>query len=193
MANYRRNFARTDRKGVILELSDYPFSIGKIQINFVSYDTNTFKTKFQIPIYMDFTEFLSFREAIRNGSVLRKLQNSTNSYEKGFTLMAGDGALKAQNKSYPFKVPQGKAVSRQFAVQKSTSNDYCLIASYSLAREDSKGLIVPEGKPLNYIMVPIAHNDLMGFLEMGKIRIEAFENMKMLNFKDSFTFDNFTF
>ena len=50
MANYRHKFARTDRKGVILELSDYPFSIGKIQINFVSYDTNTYKTKFQIPI-----------------------------------------------------------------------------------------------------------------------------------------------
>lgn len=192
---YIHNFAREDSKGAFVELSDFSFEIGKILINFVKYDENTHKTEFTIPIYLDFKEYFALVEEVRSGRIYHRIseeKSKGNMYANVNQILSGDSAEKAKMKKYPFEVPNGKAVSKSFSFSVSKKSGYLLKASLGLGREDEKGLIIPDGKIINYIQIPINHKELYGFLRYGEIRIMAYENMKMMHFKDEFDLSNWT-
>lgn len=192
---YIHNFAREDSKGSFVELSDYSFDIGKILINFVKYDEKTHKQEFNIPIYLDFKEFFGIFEAVKSGRIYKKIQSEIkrgNNFVNVNQILSGDSIEKAKTKKYPFNVPNGKAVSKSFQFSASTKSDYLMKASYAIGREEENGLIVPEGKIINYIQIPMNHQTLIGFLTYGYVRIQSYETMKMINFKDEFNLKNWT-
>lgn len=192
---YIHNFAREDSKGSFVELSDYPFDIGKILINFVKYNDETHKQEFNIPIYLDFKDFFGIIESVKSGRVYKRIHEEIkkgNTFANVNQFLSGDSSEKAKTRKYPFSVPEGKAVSKSFQFSPSKKSDYLIKACYSIGREEENGLIVPDGKVINYIQIPMSHQTLVGFLTYGYVRIQAYENMKMLNFKDEFNMKNWT-
>ena len=68
--NYRQ-IIRIDGKNVFVEAMNSAFKIGKIQLNFCSYDAKSNKMTANIPIYLSFEEFFSLKQDVVSGRLAK--------------------------------------------------------------------------------------------------------------------------
>lgn len=190
--------ARFDGQGVFLEILNTAFTIGKVQMNFCTYDTKTHKQTNKLEIYLDMGKALALAEMIVNTELDRKIKEmkdskKANAYTSYFTDMGGinlhpNGKLnkvKYDKLAEQFNwLKEDKDLSRQFKLQESTKYKYMLRAEYSLGHVDDKGLIVPEGKPLTYVQVPITEDDAYILAINIKMHIQAYWNQYYGKFGD---------
>lgn len=189
---YKHNFVRVDGKNAFIELSDYPLSIGKMLLRFCHYNPNNDnKQDNKIDIYLDILDFLGLCNLVESNYLLKKADffkknNKINDslYEK----LSGSTRERAQQLSLPFQLPEGKCVSKTFKIIPSTKYCYNLMASYRLGVEADNGLIIPEGRTLSYIQVPMEHVTLAGLMAYGKLRITAYETVRIGTFKNEYRF-----
>lgn len=189
---YKHNFARMDARGAFVELSDYSLSIGKMLFRFVKYNQQTNKQEYKIDIYMDVQEYLGLCNLVESMYLMKKAdfyknkgQINDSLYEK----LSGYTPDKVQGLQVPFQIPQGKGLSKTFKIIPSTKYCYNLMALYRLGNANATGLIIPEGKTLSYIQIPMSHEDLAGLLMYGKIRIEAYETVKLRKYAGEYVFN----
>lgn len=189
---------RFDGQNVFLEVLNSAFTIGKLQMNFCSYDDKTHKQTNKLEIYLDLGKALSFSQMILNGAIDRniaelKANKKAFAYQSYFTDMGGvnlhsNGILNKQrfeklSKQFDW-LKEDKDLSRQFKLQESTKYKYMLRAEYSLGHVDDKGLIVPEGKPMVYIQIPLSEEDTYNLAKTIEIHINAYWNQYYAKFGD---------
>lgn len=189
---YKHNFARMDARGSFVELSDYSLSIGKMLFRFVKYNQQTNKQEYKIDIYMDVTEYLGLCNLVESMYLMKKSEFYKNKGQINDSLyesLTGYTPDKVQGLQVPFQIPQGKGLSKTFKIVPSTKYCYNLMALYRLGNANATGLIVPEGKTLSYIQIPMSHEDLAGLLIYGKMRIQAYETVKLRKYAGEYVFN----
>lgn len=179
---------RKDGKGVIFEVMDNSFPIGKVVMNFQKYDENApagSKVQSRISIYMDFASFLKMANdfAITGNGPRRMFgeqkaaQQAGQRYYGMQVSMGGTSAagLQKQNRQRA----DGKAEFRSLSIAPSTkANSYALFASSGAGKVSSTGGFVMDGAPDTRIIFPITTSDWAEVLLLTKASIEAYLSYK---------------
>lgn len=181
---------RVDAKDCFLEILNSAFPIGKVQMNFIKYNSNTHKQEQKLEFYFDFNTALYLCNLITSGRLDRTIaaaaQSKTfdgkpvNDFTSYFTEMGGinckDHAKWAKyNEIYPW-LTQGSSVSRQFKIQKSSLYKYMFRLEYGNGTVNEKGLIVPTGKSEVALNVPITEKDAIAMALTIQMEMQAYRN-----------------
>lgn len=188
---YSNQIARFDSKNAFLEVLNSAFSIGKVQINFCSYDEGTKSQTKKLPIYVDVAKMLVLCNNILNGSFQASVAEGkkngkfngldVNDYTSFYVDMGGINEVKVKEKfdeykkAYPW-IQDGKAIARQFKVQTGRNAAWILRAEYGLGISNDKGLIVPNGKAPDYINIPMTEDSLQEFATIIVAHYNAYLN-----------------
>lgn len=81
--------------------------------------------------------------------------------------------LKDIQKLYPW-AEKGKSTSRQFKIQAGKKMPWILRAEYGLGKSSDSGLIVSDGKPLDFIYIPLTSEQLKELAILKKIHYSAY-------------------
>lgn len=170
-----RQIIRIDGKNVFFEVMSDAFEIGKVKINFRSYDNNRPKgDKFtsQVDIYIPLEKMLALCDAILS----YKLYDSAVAKTKNTNSIVD--IWKYQGGSMPeiAKRDDGMALSREVKIQKGIK--FILFASSGAGEVQGTGIIVPKGKRENEIKVPLEYPVLTEVAAITKAHIQAFLNAK---------------
>lgn len=181
---------RVDGKDCFMEMLFSAYGIGKVQINFISYDSSKGnKMTSNIPIYISIPKFLVLCNDILSGKI-----NALGKREKARAQKLAEDEkktvypshiyqdlggvtsfrVKAQKKKYSFEIPDGYAVSRAFLITPGMKADWMLSGQMGLGKESDKGLIVPQGRPKELVRIPMDNDTLKSFALVGKMHLEAY-------------------
>lgn len=203
---YDSQIIRFDSSDSFFEVLNTAFPIGKLQINFVNYDTKTNKQKEKLELYIDLWKAVAFADDILTGRLDSLIVESkkkgfvvdpytgkstkVNGYTSYFTDMGGikfhkNGFDKKRFDDFKTKfdwAEEDKDVSKQLKVQESTKYKYMLRAEYGLGREDENGLIVPDGMAKVYSQVPLTQGNAIEFALAIKMSVNAYLNQYYAKF-----------
>ena len=203
---YDSQIIRFDSSDSFFEVLNSAFPIGKLQINFINYDTTTNKQKEKLELYIDLWKAVAFADDILSGRLDTLIKESkasgflkdpytgksskVNGYTSYFTDMGGIKFHKGgfnEDKFNKFKkdfawAEKDKDVSRQLKVQESTKYKYMLRAEYGLGKEDENGLVVPEGLAKVSSQVPLTQGNAIELALAIKMSVEAYLNQYYAKF-----------
>lgn len=156
---------RKDAKGCFVEVRNDTFHLGKVHLQFVSYDTNRPKGNRytnNISIYVDVPEFLALTQEAASGALHMRMQQYKQSGKKEplYEHLGGTSA-KYLNK-YGKSRPDGKSLSRVVRLTVAAKSDYFLTADSGPGEETQTGLIVPRfgTKPEQHVSVILSYRQL---------------------------------
>ena len=175
---------RMDGKNLFLEILNSSFEIDRVHLNFVQYDqaqATGSRIVANIPIYLEFAEFLALSEDVIMGFLQAKAAAiaaeaaATKQYPKpAFIAMGGTSAKvlakRGQTRS------DGMSESRQFKITSGTKYPFLLTAESGAGKEDERGLIVPAfgAKPDKRIMLGMSAEDLKALCMIGKLHMQSY-------------------
>lgn len=173
--NLNLQITRLDGKDCFVEAMSGAFAIGKVNLNFISYNTALEKGKKQtarINAYVDIDDFLLLANDVLSGKIhtlAEKEKASGSKYPQAvWSVMGGQSAKKANRED-------GKALSRQIKIIPGLKKPFLLQAEQGVGEENETGLIVPKyTKPESKVMIPLTADDLKKLALMVKAHIEAF-------------------
>jgi len=200
---YSNQIIRFDGLNVFMEVLSSAFPIGKVQINFCSYDEKTHKQKNKLEIYLDMDRAMVLADDILSGRLDETIKNAkatktfegrpVSNYTSYFVDMGGivfnrngkldEARFNKYKTSYDWIV-KDKAISRQLKLQESTKYKYMLRAEYGLGNVNQTGLIVPEGNAKAYVQVPLTAENSYAFALAIKTHINAYWNQYYVKFGD---------
>lgn len=168
---------RKDGKNCFVEVLDSAFPIGKVQMDFISYDVNAAAGSRQtanIKIYLDADKFLALADKVRHSGkeYTKYCANHPDFKTPLFQQMGGVSAksLAARGKSRA----DGMGISRVITISASKKG-YFLTAKSGPGKEDEKGLIVPQYKePEEKVSIALDHDTLMELVAMTEFRYQAY-------------------
>ena len=186
--NYERlqeaQIIRKDGNGIIFEVMDTSFNIGKVLLNFQKYDKNApagQKVQSRISIYLDFEALLRIAHdfTVTGNGPKRMAREKAAKEEKGEQYfatqiaMGGTGAagLARQNRSRPDGKPEFRALSIGFS---NKAGHYMLQAISGAGRQVQTGGFVMDGRPDNTVTLALSYADWAEVLLLTKASIEAF-------------------
>ncbi|WCK56949.1 hypothetical protein PP175_27550 (plasmid) [Aneurinibacillus sp. Ricciae_BoGa-3] len=174
---------RFDGKNVFMEVMNNAFNIGKVQINFMEYNTNAevnSRITKNLPIYIDIHKFMVLANDILSGKMSKLAQEAIQAKEKGNYRFAKEiytdlGGISAENLKNRDKArPDGKSLSRQFKITPGDKAPWILSAEYGAGEENETGLIVPKGRPEESLRVPLQDDDFKKFAIVVMSHIHSF-------------------
>ena len=169
--------SRKDGKNCFVEVLDSAFEIGKIRLDFVSYDVNAAAGNRQtanIKIYLDIDKFLSLGDKVRHyGKEYTKYCNSHPDFKTPlFSQMGGVSSKILKARGTPRA--DGMGISRTLTVSASKKG-YFLTAKSGPGMEDEKGLIVPKYKePEEKVSIALDHDTFMEIICIAEARYQAY-------------------
>ena len=173
--NLNLQVIRLDGKDCFVEAMSGAFPIGKVNLNFISYNTALEKGSKQtarINAYVDIGDFLVLAQDVLSGKInalAEKEKNSGNKYAQPVWTSIGGQSAKNANR------PDGKALSRQVKLIPGLKKPFLLQAEQGVGEENSTGLIMAKyTKPEAKVMIPLTVNDLKKLVLVVKTHIEAF-------------------
>lgn len=205
---YDSQIIRFDSSDSFFEVLTSALPIGKLQINFVNYDSKTHKQKEKLELYIDTWKAVSFADDILSGRLDRLIVESkktgflkdpytgksskVSGYTSYFTDMGGikfhkNGFDEERFNKFKAQFPwaeKNKDVSRQLKVQESTKYKYMLRAEYGLGHEDENGLVVPDGMSKVSSQVPLTEGNAMELALAIKMSVEAYLNQYYSKFSN---------
>ena len=169
---------RKDAKNCFVESLSDAFSIGKMHLQFASYDLNKpvgQRQTNQIHIYIEISELLELCRKFYSGEmrwiIQKKKQEADMSPIQEW--LGGTSAKKLQQYGRPR--PDGKSLSRVAKLIVGNRTDFLFTASSGPGVENEKGLIVPRfGKtPENHVSVSMSWEAVSELLLVTKTHYEA--------------------
>lgn len=185
--------SRFDGKNVFVETLNWAFGIGKMVLNFVSYDDSKAegeRKKEEITIFMDFDEFELLVNDVLSGKIpklaqkeLQETKASGNKYPKAVYLLRGGTSaekLAAKGKSRP----DGKAEARVLEIAPSVMSgyDFVLTAKVGPGNESDTGLISLAGKPEKQLRIPLTADNLKKMLIVGRSHIQVWRTIEYASY-----------
>ncbi|WP_180953926.1 hypothetical protein [Bacillus sp. M6-12] len=174
---------RFDGKNVFVEVMNSAFGIGKVQLNFIEYDTSkeakSRQTK-NIPMYIDTDKFLLLTQDILSGRMVHLAKQANDAKTKGGYKYAKEiyadlGGISAENlKRRGKERPDGMSMSRQFKITPGDKIPWILSAEIGAGKEDDKGLIVPQGRPEEFVRVALSDDDFKKLAIVVQSHIQAY-------------------
>jgi hypothetical protein len=174
---------RFDGKNVFVEIMNSAFAIGKVQLNFIEYDTSKEAKNRQtknIPIYIDTDKFLLLTQDILSGRMSHLSKQAIEAKNKGGFKYAKEiyqdlGGVSAENlKRRGKERPDGMSMSRQFKITPGDKIPWILSAEVGAGKEDDKGLIVPQGRPEEAVRVALSDDDFKKLALVVQTHIQGY-------------------
>jgi len=175
---------RIDGKNLFLEILNTSFEIDRVHLNFVQYDqaqATGSRIIANIPIYLEFAEFLALSEDVIMGFLQAKAAAIaaeaavTKQYPKpAFAAMGGTSAKVLAKRGQARA--DGMSESRQFKITSGTKYPFLLTAESGAGKEDERGLIVPAfgSKPDKRIMLGTSAEDLKSLCMIVKFHMQSY-------------------
>lgn len=170
---------RADGKGVFMEVLNSAFRIGKVQINFIQYDTGTNKQQKRIDTFLDVDDALLLCQDILTGKMSGLSKKAKDlATEKGYKyasyIYQKQGGVHATTLAKRNQTrADGKALGREFKITPGSSQPWILSAEQGPGKELEKGLIKME-KSEEIIRVPLDDDGLKKFALVLKAHIEGY-------------------
>jgi len=170
---------RQDAKNCFVESRSDAFEIGKVHLEFATYDMNKPAGQRQnnhIHIYIDVPEFLCLAQEALCGMLHSRARNqrANNVKDALYESLGGTSAEKLSQYGRPRS--DGKSLSRIFKIVLGSKEDcYLFVADSGPGETDSKGLIVPKfgNKPENHVAVSMNWRAVNEIMMMTKVHYEA--------------------
>ena len=170
---------RIDARNCFVESKSDAFEIGKIHLEFATYDTSKPAGQRQtnnVNIYIDVPEFLCLaQEALIGMLHARARQQRTNNIEDSlYESLGGTSADRLTQRGNPRS--DGKSLSRIFKIILGKKEDsYLFIADSGPGETNSTGLIVPKfgNTPENHVAVSMSWRSVNELMIMTKVNYEA--------------------
>lgn len=173
--NLNLQIIRLDGKNCFVEAMSGAFPIGKVNLNFISYDTSLKEGNRQtarINAYVGIGDFLVLAQDVLSGKIhtlAEKEKNSGNKYPQAVWSSMGGQSAKNANRE------DGKALSRQIKIIPGLKKPFLLQAEQGPGEENATGLIMAKyTKPEKKVMIPLSAEDLKKLVLMIKSHIDAF-------------------
>jgi len=174
----RFQIIRKDARGCFVEAKSDSFGIGKVHLEFATYDASKPEGQRQtnhVHIYIDVPEFLQLTHEALTGALHMKArqQKEKNDTNPLFEHLGGTSAKRLSE--YGRARPDGKSLSRIVKLIWGQKVDYLFVADNGPGETDAKGLIVPRfGKsPENHVSVGLNWRNLNELLLITKTHYEA--------------------
>ena len=175
---------RIDGKNLFLEVLNTSFEIDRVHLNFVQYDqaqATGSRIVANIPIYLEFAEFLALSEDVIMGFLQAKAAAiaadaaATKQYPKPAFIAMGGTSAKVLVKRGQARA-DGMSESRQFKISSGTKYPFLLTAESGAGKEDERGLIVPAfgSKPDKRIMLGMSAEDLKSLCMIVKFHMQSY-------------------
>ncbi|WP_242247862.1 hypothetical protein [Bacillus cereus group sp. BfR-BA-01328] len=179
---------RFDGRDCFMEVLNTGFDIGKVYMNFISYDQNKKageRYTAKIPIYMDIDKFLVLSADIMSGKIHKLAENEKAKGAKYpgkiFDDMGGTPAesLKQRGKERE----DGMSESRVLKLFPGSKLPFLFQAELGKGEKNDKGLIVPRygTSPEQLVRIPMQGDDLKRFALVVKTHIDAYITAKYSN------------
>jgi hypothetical protein len=170
---------RIDAKNCFVESKSDSFEIGKVHLEFATYDTSREKGERQtnnVHIYLDMPEFLCLAQESLSGMLHSRArhQRANNIKDALYESLGGTSAEKLHQ--YGRSRPDGKSLSRIFKIILGKKEDYYLfVADSGPGETNDKGLIVPKfgNNPENHVAVSMSWRSVNEIMMMTKVHYEA--------------------
>lgn len=171
---------RIDARGCFVEAKNDAFDIGKVHLEFATYDSNKPSGQRQtnhVHIYLDMPEFLCLTQEAMSGMLHARArqQKAAKDTTPLYQCLGGTSAEKL--KQYGRSRPDGKSLSRTVKLLFSDKKDdfYLFVADSGPGDADAKGLIVPRfgNSPENHVAVSMSWRSVNELLIMAKTHYEA--------------------
>ena len=171
---------RKDARNCFVEVKRDCFSIGKVHLEFATYDKTRPAGQRQtnhIHIYINIPEFLGLAQEALSGTLHLLMQQSKKQQNKKplYECLGGTSAERLQY--YGRSRPDGKSLSRIIKLMAGDEGkaDYLIVADSGPGECNLQGLIVPRfaNRPEQHVAVSISWRDLNELLLTTKIHIEA--------------------
>ena len=182
----RFQIIRQDARSCFVEAKSDSFSIGKVHLEFASYDANKPAGQRQtnhIHIYLAIPDFLSLTAEATSGLLLAHAR-ALKASNKNTPLYESLGGTSADRlKQYGRSRPDGKSLSRTVRLSWAKKDDhYMFTAASGPGDTDAKGLIVPRfgDKPENIVGVVMSARALNAFLITVATHYQAWLSAKYL-------------
>lgn len=185
--SYQKNesqIVRKDGLGVIFEVLDYAFPIGKVVINFQKYDKNGTagnKVLDRVSIFLDFASFIRLANdftVTNNGPKRIKFEmDKAKSEGKQYygTQLAIGGSSVQQLQKQKRERPDGNPEYRILKIMPSNKgNGYAISASAGPAKVTNTGGFAPIGKPDSMVQLAISYDDWTEVMLIVKSHIDAY-------------------
>ena len=177
---------RIDARNCFVESKSDAFEIGKVHLEFATYDASREKGERQtnhVHIYLDIPEFLCLaNEALNNMFHARARHNRTTGIKDPlYESLGGTSADKLKQRGNPRA--DGKSLSRTFKIILGNKEDYYLfIADSGPGETDAKGLIVPRfgSNPENHVAVSMNWRAVNELMMMTKVHYESWLSAKYM-------------
>ena len=187
---------RVDGNNCFVEIVNNAFSIGKLVMNFVSYDAESHKTIDKLEIYMDFDDAIGLAELILSGSLERKMLSAAqtgtfegrqvSNYTAFYQMFTGKAYKQGESKfqeltaRYPsLKNIGGQVIlSKQVKIQKPMKNNYAIMlrAEYANGKMETTGAVSPAEKAFAFVNIPMTEVQALAFASMIKMSVQAYLN-----------------
>ena len=146
--------------------------VGKVHLNFVDYDKTTFSQKNMLKCYMDIDKWLAWEKQYRSGYWIELEKEARSKQKSGGYAFCSD-----IRQSLGGGYEDGKLVSRQLKVTPGNKQGMLVFScEYYEGEENETGLIVPKGRALKTVRVPLTYEQVDALFEMVHIQIQAFYN-----------------
>lgn len=170
---------RVDGRNTFVEFMDSAFEIGKVLVNFISYDTKTNKQSAMIPFYIDMADFLLLEADVLSGRIAKLAEVEKAKTSKGFpnSIYMQQGGVSAHNlKQRGKERPDGMSLARQLKIIPGSKVPFMVQAEQGKGEENATGLIVSRygSKPDDRVMVPMTNDDLKKSVLIVGAKIRAY-------------------
>lgn len=178
-----KQILKFDGKNVFVEIMSGCFPIGKVAMNFIEYNPNSDKGSKQtkkLPVYMNIEDFEVLAQDILSGRIAKQAKEAREAQKSGgykfckeiFTDMGGVSAKKLAQKGQ--SRADNKSLSRQFKITPGDKIPWILKAEHGPGEENETGLIVPQGRPEQYVQVGLSDKDFKKFAIVVANEIQAY-------------------
>lgn len=168
---------RKDAKDCFVEVRNDTFHLGKVHLQFVSYDTTRPKGNRytnNISIYIDVPEFLVLTQEAASGALHVRMQQYKQAGNKAALYEHLGGTSAKHLERYGRPRPDGKSLSRVVRLTVAAKSDYFLTADSGPGEENKTGLIVPRfgSKPEQHVSV------ILSWRQLNELLITAVEHYR---------------
>lgn len=179
---------RKDAKNCFVESLNDKFEIGRIHLNFATYDLSKPKGQRQtnnISIYLPIDEFLELTRKLECGELKFIMNNKKKNNDLSPIYQSLGGTSADKLKKLGRERTDGMSLSRTLQLICGSKSDFLLIADSGPGEENENGLIVPKfGKnPENHVTVSMTFETLSELLLITKVHHNAWLCSKYISNK----------